>query len=148
MSTPVMEIIDDEEDDDENQSIFDRSLFHSHSASNHHDNADQIEEIKDLLALTSLMSHHVQSDHFLASESSLIRSKFLRLFHFLLTDVQHEPMAQASGDTIATVDQVDDALINLNRNATLKFRNYKQFRELVGDEHHFSLRIIQLDLLR
>ena len=147
MYTPMMEIVDDDDDDDadgyavnthlnvddnnDEENVLDRSIFHSCSASDQF-NGEPTDEINDLLALSSLMSHHVESDHFLASESSLIRSKFLRLFHFLLTDTEHEPMAQASGDTIATADQVDDALINLNRNATLKFRNYKQFRELVG----------------
>ena len=146
MNTPVMEIIDDDDDvdnndeylfnvthstDDDDDDELDRSIFQSFSASDQY-NGIQNDEINDLLALSSLMAHHVQSDHFIASESSLIRSKFQRLFHFLLTDGQHESMAQALGDVIVNADQVDDALINLNRNATLKFRNYKQFRELVG----------------
>lgn len=107
----------------------DRSMFTS-SFGEHRANTRQ--GVDDLLALSSLMSNHVHSDHFLASESRLIHSKFQRLFHFLLTDVQHEPMIQASGDAISMPEHVDDALINLNRNATLKFRNYKQFREHVG----------------
>lgn len=107
----------------------DRSMFTS-SFGEHRANTRQ--GVDDLLALSSLMSNHVHSDHFLASESRLIHSKFQRLFHFLLTDVQHEPMIQASGDAISMPEHVDDALINLNRSATLKFRNYKQFREHVG----------------
>lgn len=87
--------------------------------------------INDLLALSSLMSHHINSDDFLSSESRLVRSKSQRLFHFLITDIYNEPMTQALGDRISNLAEVDDALINLNRNATLKFRNYKQFREQV-----------------
>ncbi|CAF4979734.1 unnamed protein product, partial [Rotaria magnacalcarata] len=61
--------------------------------------------------------------------SRLIHSKFQRLFHFLVTDVYTEPIKQALGDEISNLAEVDDGLIELNRNATLKFRNYKQFRE-------------------
>ena len=121
--------------------------------------------INDLLALSSLMSHHINSDDFLSSESRLVRSKSKRLFHFLITDIYNEPMTQALGDRISNLAEVDDALINLNRNATLKFRNYKQFREqvrsstsqnivllnyltfsywyrLMNDEIHMEIRII------
>jgi hypothetical protein len=94
-------------------------------------NDDKREWINDLLGLSSLLSHHINSEDFIASESRLVRSKFHNLFHFLLTDVYNEPMTQALGDHISNLTQVDDALINLNRNATLKFRNYKQFREQV-----------------
>lgn len=89
------------------------------------------EWIHDLLALSSLMSYHVNSDDFISSESRLIHSKFQRLFHFLTTDVYNEPIKQAFGDRISNLAEIDDALINLNRNATLKFRNYKQIREQV-----------------
>lgn len=145
MHTPVMEIVDADDEDDrysfrvtrsragndeDEEDELDRSIFQSNATSDP-THGDHHEEIQDLLALSSIMSHHVPSDHFLGSESSLIRSKFLRLFHFLLTDVQNEPMGQALGDAINTADQLDDALIHLSRNTTLKYRNYRQFRELV-----------------
>ncbi|CAF2733163.1 unnamed protein product [Rotaria sp. Silwood2] len=95
---------------------------------NFHVNNKQ-EWINDILALSSLLSHHTNSDNVISSESRLIHSKFQRLFHFLVTDVYNEPATQALGDHISNLAEVDDALINLNRNATLKFRNYKQFRE-------------------
>jgi hypothetical protein len=91
----------------------------------------QQEEINDLLALSSLMSYHINSEQIISSESHLIHSKFQRLFHFLVTDVYNEPMRQALGDQISNLMEVDNALINLSRNATLKFRNYKQIREQV-----------------
>ncbi|CAF4426895.1 unnamed protein product, partial [Adineta steineri] len=84
-----------------------------------------------LLGLSSLISHHTDSNDFISSESRLIHSKFQHLFHFLVNDISNESMTQALGDKISNLDQVNDALINLNRNATLKFRNYKQFREQV-----------------
>ncbi|CAF0810931.1 unnamed protein product [Adineta steineri] len=87
------------------------------------------EDINDLLGLSSLISHHTDSNDFISSESRLIHSKFQHLFHFLVNDISNESMTQALGDKISNLDQVNDALINLNRNATLKFRNYKQFRE-------------------
>ena len=88
--------------------------------------------IHDLLALSSLFSSGIDADQFLASESRLIRSKLQRLFQHLLTDAQCEPVTQASGDQISTSAHVDDALLSLNRHATLKFRNYKHFREQVN----------------
>ncbi|CAF0754215.1 unnamed protein product [Adineta steineri] len=87
------------------------------------------EDINDLLGLSSLISQHTDSNDFISSESRLIHSKFQHLFHFLVNDISNESMTQALGDEISNLDQVNDALINLNRNATLKFRNYKQFRE-------------------
>ena len=48
-----------------------------------------------------------------------------------MTDVYNEPMTQALGDQISNLAEVEEAMINLNRNSTLKFRNYKQFREQV-----------------
>ncbi|CAF0990795.1 unnamed protein product [Didymodactylos carnosus] len=101
--------------------------IHSPSVDDQSDN--QREWINDLTALGSLMSHHVGDDDFVASESKLVRSKLQRLFGFVLSDMNSEPMSQALGDNISNLNEVDDALLNLNRNATLKFRNYKQFRE-------------------
>jgi chemotaxis methyl-accepting protein methylase len=102
------------------------------------------DRINDLLTLSSLMSPHINSDDFLSSESRLVRSKFQRLLHFLTTDVYNEPMTQALGDRISNLAEVDDALINLNRNATLKFRNYKQFREQVRLIYHLRNTFIEL----
>ena len=89
--------------------------------------------IDDLLALSSLFTTGtVDTDPLLASESRLIRSKLQRLFQHLLTNAQSEPVTQASGDQISSSEHVDDALLKLNRHATLKFRNYKHFREQVS----------------
>jgi hypothetical protein len=110
---------------------FDQSIYQRDSATSNSYDTNNNETIPDLLTLSSLMSHGIRSDDFLSSESRLIRSKFQRLFHFLLIDVQNEPMTHALGNSIFTNIQIDDALLNLNRNATLKFRNYKQFREQV-----------------
>lgn len=95
------------------------------------DNRNQQEQIHDLSVLSSLMSYHIHSEQILSSESQLIRSKFQRVFQFLQTDIYNEPMKHALGDQMKHINDVDEALIKLNRNATLKFRNYKQFRERV-----------------
>ncbi|CAF1024890.1 unnamed protein product [Rotaria sordida] len=127
-----------DEDDNNEDYLFDTNKIINHkfnqsisisSSSSDKQSVNKQEYINDLLALSSLMSHHINSDDFISSESRLIHSKFQRLFHFLLTDVYNEPITQALGDHISNLTEVDDALINLNRNATLKFRNYKQFRE-------------------
>ena len=89
------------------------------------------EQINDLLGLSSLLSRQTNSNEFISSESRLIRSKIQRLFHSLTNDACKESMAQAQGDRISNLVQVDHALIELGRNATLKFRNYKQLREQV-----------------
>jgi len=115
-----------EDDNNElNHHIFYRSILSDKQ------NANKQNEINDLLALSSLMSYHINSDNILTSETRLIHSIFQRVFHFLVTDVYNEPITQALGDQISNLAEVDDALINLNRNATLKFRNYQQFREQV-----------------
>lgn len=102
-------------------------------------------QINDLLSLSSLMSFHINSDHILSSESRLIHSKFQRTFDFLDTDVYNEPITQVLAGQISNIAEVDDALINLNRNATLKFRNYQQFREQVSDYlFYLSLKIKKL----
>ena len=98
----------------------------SNSSSNQQ-TINEHESVNNLLALSSLMTRHINSDDFLSSESRLVHSKFQRLFHFLLTDVHNEPIIEALGDHISTLADVDDALIHLNRNATLKFRNYRKF---------------------
>ncbi|CAF1376657.1 unnamed protein product [Adineta ricciae] len=87
------------------------------------------EQINDLLGLSSLLSQQTSSNEFISSESRLIRSKIQRLFHFLANDAYKESVAQAEGDRISNLVQVDHTLIELGRNATLKFRNYKQLRE-------------------
>ena len=94
-------------------------------------NIRQQKSVDDLLALSSLMLHHIDSNNFISSESRLVHSKFQRLFHFLVTDVHNESMTQALADHITNLTEVDETPINLSRNATLKFRNYKQFREQV-----------------
>jgi hypothetical protein len=116
-------------DEDDTNEFNDHKLYRSISSDKHSINKQK--EINDLLSLSSLMSYHINSDNILSSESRLIHSKFQRLFHFLGTDIYNEPMKQALGDQISNLDEVNNALINLNRNATLKFRNYKQFREHV-----------------
>ncbi|UJR27944.1 hypothetical protein I4U23_009204 [Adineta vaga] len=87
------------------------------------------EQFNDLLALSSLISQPGNTDDLTSSESRLIHSKIQRLFHFLVNDVYNESMTRAQGEQISNLTQIDHTLINLNRNATLKFRNYKQFRE-------------------
>jgi hypothetical protein len=87
--------------------------------------------------LSSLMSQQMPSNEFTSSESRLIRSKVQRLFNFLVNDVYDESTAQAPGDQIFNLAQVDETLIKLNRNATLKFRNYKQLREQVRNFQKF-----------
>jgi hypothetical protein len=104
----------------------DDEIYRSISSENY--NINKQEQINDLLALSSLMSYHINSDQIISSEYHLIHSKFQRLF---VTDVYNEPMRHALGDQISNITEVDNALINLSRNATLKFRNYKQFREQV-----------------
>ena len=94
-------------------------------------NIHRQKSVDDLLALSSLILHHIDSNDFISSEGRLVHSKFQRLFHFLVTDVYNEPMTQALGDHITNLAEVDETLINLSRNATLKYRNYKQFREQV-----------------
>ncbi|CAF0823620.1 unnamed protein product [Rotaria sp. Silwood1] len=133
----LSDIID--EDDKNEDYLFDRNKIINHkfnqsrssssSSSSDKYNVNKQEWVNDLLALSSLLSHHINSSDFISSESRLIHSKFQRLFHFLITDVYNEPTTHALGDHISNLAEVDDALINLNRNATLKFRNYKQFRE-------------------
>ncbi len=113
--------ISDDDDDEQN--------FRSISSEKH--NTNKQEQINDLLALSSLMSYHIKSDEIISSENHLIHSKFQRLFHFLVTDIYNESITQALGDQISNLTEVDNTLIKLNRNATLKFRNYKQFREQV-----------------
>ncbi|CAF1066246.1 unnamed protein product [Rotaria magnacalcarata] len=131
----LCEITDEDEDDNNylfnsNKILLDDEFNPSISmASSDKQSANQQEWVHDLLALSSLMSHHINSNDFISSESRLIHSKFQRLFHFLVTDVYTEPIKQALGDEISNLAEVDDGLIELNRNATLKFRNYKQFRE-------------------
>jgi hypothetical protein len=116
-------------DEDDNNELNQHELYRSISSDQH--SANKQEQINDLLALSSLMSYQLNSEKILSSESRLIHSKFQRLFHFLVTDVYNQPMTQALGDQISNIAEVDDALINLTRNATLKFRNYKQIREQV-----------------
>lgn len=87
------------------------------------------QDMNDLSLLSSLMSYHIKSDQIISSESHLIRSKFQRFFQFLQTDIYNEPMKQALGEEIIHMNDVDHTLMKLSRNATLKFRNYKQFRQ-------------------
>lgn len=98
--------------------------------SDEHD-AKKQDQINDLLGLSSLMSFHLKSDEKISSENHLIHSKFERLFNFLLTDVYNEPTNQILGEQISNLTEIEQAMMKSNRNATLKFRNYKQFREQV-----------------
>lgn len=116
---------------DEDDDRFDLSEEIYRSISSDNSNRHQQEHFHDLSVLSSLMSYHIHSDQILSSESQLIRSKFQRFFQFLQTDIYNEPMKQALGDQITHINDVDDALMKLSRNATLKFRNYKHFREQV-----------------
>lgn len=92
----------------------------------------QQEQIHDLLSLSSLMSYHMNSDNILSSETRFVHSKFQRIFHFLLSDQSNQSIRQALGDQISNLDQVDNTLKDLNRNATLKFRNYQRIRQQVS----------------
>lgn len=104
--------------------------------------------MNDLSLLSSLMSYHIKSDQIISSESHLIRLKFQRFFQFLQTDIYNEPMKQALGDQITHITDVDDALMKLSGNATLKFRNYKQFRERVRLASSNDRRQVTTDQLR
>lgn len=112
-----------------NQDVTNERLYESIFANER--NARRQDQINDLLGLSSLMSYHLKSDEKISSEHHVIHSKFERLFNFLLTDVYHEPMHQILGEQISNLTDVEQAMLKLNRNAVLKFRNYKQFREQV-----------------
>jgi len=129
----LLEIFDEDSPFDTNEHIqhkIHQCISLSSSSSDNH-NVNKQARLNDLLTLSSLMSHHINSDDFISSESRLVRSKLQRLFHFLVTDVYNESITEALGDRISNLAEVNDTLINLNRNATLKFRNYKQIREQV-----------------
>lgn len=76
-------------------------------------------------------SRHLTPSQFLSAESRLIQSKFRRFLHFLLTDLENEPIAEAPLDSIRSTTHLDETLLHFGRTATLKFRNYKLFRERV-----------------
>jgi hypothetical protein len=128
----LLEIFDEDSPFNANEHIqhkIHQCISLSSSSDNH--NVNKQARLNDLLTSSSLMSHHINSDDFISSESRLVHSKLQRLFHFLVTDVYNESITEALGDRISNLHEVNDTLINLNRNATLKFRNYKQIREQV-----------------